>query len=204
MFELLLLQGKNITVGGLLRLPAHFPDSWSCPEVQLIWAALMCIWQSIEDVLSPLVSLLCEICHFNDHLSSQVWFEYKFGHTFTPSREILEECKSSLRLINWNLQCGGHCFMPWSGSGWVTAHVGGETQCGPACPCLIMSNQNTKHCEGERCDHIPMRKLYSRVKKRIALIDKHNKNRGICLGDIFISVKKWEIAKFQSTYGHTV
>ena len=49
--------------------------SWSCPEVQLIWAALMRIWPSVEDVLSPLVSLLCGICHFNDHLSSH----------FTPS-----------------------------------------------------------------------------------------------------------------------
>lgn len=36
MLEPLLLQAENEPVGGLLRLPAHFPDSWSCPEVQLI------------------------------------------------------------------------------------------------------------------------------------------------------------------------
>lgn len=49
--------------------------------------------------------------------------------------------------------------MPWSGPGWVTAHAGSETQCGLACPCLIMSRQNTKHCEGEQCDHVAMRKI---------------------------------------------
>lgn len=43
MFDLILLQGKKVSVGGLLRLLAHFPDSWSWPEVQLIQAALMCI-----------------------------------------------------------------------------------------------------------------------------------------------------------------
>ncbi len=80
--------------------------------------------------------------------------------------------------------------MPWSGLGRVTAHVGGETQCGPACPCLITSSQNAKHCEGEQCDHVTMRKLYFRVKMRIALIDKCNKCRRICLADRFLGVKK--------------
>lgn len=40
MFDLFLLQGKKVSVGGLLRLLAHFPDSWSWPEVQLIQAAV--------------------------------------------------------------------------------------------------------------------------------------------------------------------
>ena len=80
--------------------------------------------------------------------------------------------------------------MAWSEPGRVTAHVGGETECGPARPCLIMSGQNTKHCEGEQCDHVLMRKLYFRVKLRTALIDKCNKCRRICLGDKFLGMEK--------------
>lgn len=46
--------------------------SWSCPEVQSIWALLMCIWQGADDILLPLDSKIREICHFNDHLSSHL------------------------------------------------------------------------------------------------------------------------------------
>lgn len=35
-----------------------------------IWALLMRIWQGADDILLPLDSKLCEICHFNDHLRS--------------------------------------------------------------------------------------------------------------------------------------
>ena len=84
---------------------------------------------------------------------------------------------------------------PGVGPSWVTAQVGGETHCGLACSCLIMSSQNTKYCEGEQCDHVSIRKLHFRVKMRIPLIDKCNKCTRICLGDKFLSVEKWEIAK---------
>lgn len=80
--------------------------------------------------------------------------------------------------------------MPWSGPWWLTAQVGCETHSGLACPCLIMSSQNTKNCEGEQYDYVPTRKLYFRVKMRIPLIDKCNKCRRICLGDKFLGVEK--------------
>lgn len=72
--------------------------------------------------------------------------------------------------------------MPQSGPWWVAAQFGGET-CGLVYPCLIMSSHITKNCEGEQYDHVPMRKLYFRVKMRIILIDKCYKYRRICLGD---------------------
>lgn len=49
-----------------------------------------------------------------------------------------------------------------------------------------------------------MRKLYFRVKMRISLIDKGNKYGEICLGDKFLCVEKWEMARFHSTYSDSV
>lgn len=91
--------------------------------------------------------------------------------------------------------------MPLSGHGWLNTHIGSEIQCGLEGPCFIMFSQNTKHCEGEQCDRVLLRKLYFTV--RIPLIDKSNKCRRICLGDVFICVKKWKIAKFHSARRHT-
>lgn len=82
----------------------------------------------------------------------------------------------------------------------MTAHASGETQCGLGCPCLTMYSQNTKHCEGEQCDHVPVRTLYFRIKMRIILMVKCNDCRKIFPMDKFLGKKKWELAKFHSTY----
>lgn len=100
-----LISTKKCAAGDAARLH-RIRYSWSCPEVQSIWALLMWIWQGADDISLPLDSKLCEICHFNDHLSSHlkpVWAECKCPDTPTPCTEILGKWKSFSRVIDWNV-----------------------------------------------------------------------------------------------------
>lgn len=70
-----------------------------------IWALLMRIWQGADDILLPLDSKLCEICHFNDHLRShrKPSVSWIGNILITPCTEILGKWKFFSRVIDWNV-----------------------------------------------------------------------------------------------------
>lgn len=87
---------------------------------------------------------------------TETWFEYEACRTFTPCWELLEKCKSSLRVINWTLLMRRPLFhaREWALVGDCT-----RRRSHSLCPCSIASNQNAKRCEGEQSPQRPDEKI---------------------------------------------
>lgn len=149
-----------------------------------IWALLMCIWQGADDILLPLDTKLCEICHFNDHLSSHLKQSVSWiGNVLIRQHSALKSLENGNLFQGWlietfNAEARVSC-TGLQGGVWEHTHT----------RVLKVNVDLWEHALSCISRMLKAVKVNS-VTIWIALIQRCSKGRGICLGDIFISVVK--------------